>query len=49
MGALLLTVTGADTVKPTLNPFEKLLPQKMGRKQVMSCEHFYKLTKEVIL
>lgn len=28
MGASLLTVTGADTVKPTLNPFEKLSPQK---------------------
>lgn len=28
----LLIVTGADTVKPTLNPFEKLSQQKVGIK-----------------
>jgi len=33
MGALLLTVTGADTVTSALNPFEKLSPQKKNRQK----------------
>lgn len=48
MGALFLTDVGADTVKPTLNPFEKISPQKMGRKQLMGCEDFYKLRKNYV-
>lgn len=45
MGTVLLTDTGADAVKPTLNPLEKDFSTKIGRKQVMSCGNFYKLSK----
>lgn len=46
MGTVLLTDTGADAVKPTLNPLEKDFSTKIGRKQVMSCGKFYKLSKK---